>query len=109
MDAVDSTQFWKKIRATAGKLPFVDEVVAGWYAARDPATPLKTKAILLGAVAYFVLPFDAVPDLLAGLGYADDLAVVIAAVRAVRPHITDTHRAKARESLAGIGKKTKDI
>lgn len=96
---VDSVKFWKKVRGTAGKVPFLDEVVAIWYSARDPATPIKAKAILLGAVAYFVLPFDVVPDVIAGLGYADDLAVLTAAIRAIRPHITDTHRAKARAAL----------
>lgn len=100
MEAVDSKSFWDKVRRTAGKVPFVDEVVAIWYCARDPATPTRTKAILLGAVAYFVMPFDVVPDLLAGLGYADDLAVLTAAVRAVLPHVTEAHRAKAREVLA---------
>lgn len=96
---VDSDKFWAKVRATVGRLPFVDEVVAAWYAARDPHTPIKVKAILLGAVAYFVLPFDIVPDVIAGLGYGDDLAVLLGAIRAVRPHITDEHRARAREAL----------
>lgn len=96
---VDSRTFWKKVTANVGRVPFVDEVVAVWYCARDPATPPKVKAILLGAVAYFVLPFDLVPDLLAGLGYGDDLAVLIAAIRAVRPHVTDTHRERARAVL----------
>ncbi|MBC7905632.1 MAG: DUF1232 domain-containing protein [Rhodospirillaceae bacterium] len=96
---VDPVKFWKKVRDTAGKVPFLDEVVAVWYCARDPATPIKAKAILLGAVAYFVLPFDVVPDVIAGLGYADDLAILMAAIRAIRPHITDAHRIKAREAL----------
>lgn len=91
--------FWTKIRATASVIPFADEVVAIWFAALDPRTPAKVKAILLGAVAYFVLPFDVVPDFIAGLGYGDDLAIIFAAIRAVRPHVTDEHRQKAREAL----------
>jgi uncharacterized membrane protein YkvA (DUF1232 family) len=96
---VDPVTFWKKVRDTAGKVPFLDEVVAVWFCARDPATPMKAKAILLGALAYFVLPFDAVPDFIAGLGYADDLAILTAAIRAIGPHITDEHRLRAREAL----------
>jgi uncharacterized membrane protein YkvA (DUF1232 family) len=99
-DTVSPKTFWSKVRRTAGKVPFVDQVVAVWFCARDPATPVRVKAILLGALAYFVLPFDAVPDVLAGLGYGDDLAVLVAALRAVGPHVTDAHRAKARETLA---------
>lgn len=95
----DAARFWAKIKANVGRVPFMDEVVAVWYCARDPATPPKVKAILLGAVAYFVLPFDIVPDVVAGLGYGDDLAILIAAIRAVRPHITDAHRERARAAL----------
>lgn len=100
MPKVDAVSFWKKVRETAGKVPFLDEVVAVWYCALDPATPVKARAVLLGAVAYFVLPFDVVPDVIAGLGYADDLAILTAAIRAIRPHITDTHRARARAALS---------
>jgi uncharacterized membrane protein YkvA (DUF1232 family) len=99
---VDSSSFWRKIKQTAGLIPFADEVVAIWYCARDPATPVKVKATLLGAVAYFVLPFDALPDFLAGLGYTDDFAVVLAAFRAVRPHIRETHRERARDALRRV-------
>ncbi|MCR6632675.1 MAG: YkvA family protein [Magnetospirillum sp.] len=99
MITVSSDRFWDKVRRTAGKVPFIDQIVAIWFCAMDPATPTRVKAILLGAVAYFVLPFDVVPDLLVGLGYADDLAVLMGAWRAVQPHVTDAHRAKARQVL----------
>ncbi|HSV28468.1 MAG TPA: YkvA family protein, partial [Candidatus Omnitrophota bacterium] len=99
MPHVDSDSFWKKVRATAGIIPFADEVVAMWYAAWDPRTPTKVKAIVLGALAYFILPFDIVPDFIVGLGYGDDLAILWGAIRAVRPHVTDEHRARARAAL----------
>lgn len=99
MPYVDTDQFWRKVRETAGKVPFLDQVVTVWYCARDPATPVKAKAILLGALAYFVLPFDVIPDFLAGLGYTDDMAVLMAAIRAVLPYITDEHRRQARDTL----------
>lgn len=99
---VDATVFWKKVRATVGLLPFVGEIVAVWYAAQDPVTPLRAKAIILGAVAYFVLPFDILPDFMVGLGYVDDLAVLTAALRLVRPYIGEHHREKARAVLRGF-------
>lgn len=98
--SVSPARFWAKVRRVAGKVPFLDQVVAVWFCARDPATPLKVKAVLLGAVAYFVMPFDVLPDVLAGLGYADDFAVLSAAIRAVWPHIKDQHREQARAALA---------
>ncbi|HLO78602.1 MAG TPA: YkvA family protein [Magnetospirillum sp.] len=100
MDTVSSKSFWAKIRHTAGKVPFLDDVVAVWFCARDPATPTRVRATLLGTLAYFILPFDAIPDFVVGLGYTDDLAVLIAAIRSVLPHITDDHRTKARQVLS---------
>jgi len=55
--------------------------------------------MLLGALAYFVLPFDAVPDILAGVGFTDDVTVLLATLAIVRSHITDLHRDKARRAL----------
>lgn len=100
MATVSSKSFWDKVRRTAGKVPFVDEAVALWFCARDPATPTRVRAVLWGALAYFVLPFDILPDLLAVLGYADDLAIITAAVRIALPHVTESHRAMARDALS---------
>jgi len=91
--------FWQKARATLGRVPFTEEAVAAFHCATDSATPLAIRATLLGALAYFVLPFDAVPDFLAGLGYTDDAAVLIAAFTAAKTHITEAHRARARAWL----------
>lgn len=91
--------FWQKLKATCRKIPFIDDLTAIYYCAMDPATPLQVKAILFGALAYFVLPFDLVPDMLALLGFADDAAVLYAAIRAVLPHIKPPHRARAKEAL----------
>ena len=65
---------------------------------------MRSKAILLGALAYFILPADAVPDLFAGLGFTDDAAVLAAAIAAVSRHLQPRHREQARarlQSLAG--------
>jgi uncharacterized membrane protein YkvA (DUF1232 family) len=91
--------FWQKLKATARKVPFIDDLVSVYYCALDPATPLQSKAILLGALAYFILPFDVVPDFIALLGFADDAAVLYAAIRAVAPHIKPEHRVRAKEAL----------
>lgn len=91
--------FWEKARRTLGRVPFTEEAVAAFHCATDSATPLPIRATLFGALAYFVLPFDAVPDLLVGLGFTDDAAVLAAAFAAARMHITDAHRAQARAWL----------
>jgi uncharacterized membrane protein YkvA (DUF1232 family) len=91
--------FWPKLRRIAGKIPFLDELLAAYYCAIDPASPMRVKAVLMGALAYFVLPIDAVPDFLALFGFADDAAVVYAAVKTVAKHVTPAHREKARAAL----------
>jgi uncharacterized membrane protein YkvA (DUF1232 family) len=91
--------FWRKVRATIGLIPFSEEAVAAFYCAKDPATPPWVKAILVTALAYFIMPVDMVPDFIAGLGFTDDAAVFWAAWRAVSGHITDQHKARARAAL----------
>lgn len=91
--------FWQKARSTLGKVPFTEDAVAAFYCATDSATPLPIRVTLFGALAYFILPIDAVPDILLGLGFTDDAAILVAAFTAARMHITEAHRAKAREWL----------
>ncbi len=91
--------FWRKLRRLAGRLPFAEDLVAAYYCATDPATPLAARAILIGAVAYFVLPVDAIPDVIAVFGFSDDAAVLAAAIATAGAHISQSHREAARDAL----------
>ena len=91
--------FWPKLTRNLARIPFAEDVLAAWYCAFDPTTPLKVRATLFGALAYFILPFDVIPDVLLGIGFTDDLAVLMAAMTLVRNHITQSHRDKARARL----------
>ena len=73
--------------------------VAAYYCALDPNTPFRAKAILLAALGYFVLPADTIPDVIFGLGFTDDIAVLTAAFTAVRAHMTPAHRLAAKQAL----------
>lgn len=90
---------WRTVRKAAGYVPFMDEVVASYYCARDSKTPLKAKGTMLAALAYFVLPADMMPDFLPLVGFTDDIAVLTAAIAAIRPHIKGEHRRKAQAAL----------
>ncbi|MEJ1994517.1 MAG: YkvA family protein [Limibacillus sp.] len=94
--------FWPKVRKFIGRVPFIEDAVASYYCAVDPKTPFQVKAIIMGALAYFVLPTDMVPDIIAGLGFGDDAAVFYAAWKTISGHVTPTHFAKARETLRRI-------
>ena len=91
--------FWKKLRRFGARLPFAEDLLAAYYCAFDRDTPFQVKAALVGALAYFVLPFDAVPDFLPVLGFADDAAVLATALRLVASHIRPVHRETARRTL----------
>lgn len=93
-------KFWRTAKKAARQVPFMDEVVAAYYCALDKNTPLRAKGILLAALGYFILPADAIPDFVFGLGFTDDIAVLTAAITAVRAHLTPAHRLAAREALA---------
>ena len=91
--------FWPKLKKSLSHIPFAEDVVAAYYCAFDAATPLKAKGILLAAIAYFIMPFDVIPDFILGLGFTDDMAVLYAAMTAIRSHITQDHRDRAKETL----------
>jgi uncharacterized membrane protein YkvA (DUF1232 family) len=94
--------FWGKAKRVAARLPFAEDLLAAYYCAFDQATPLHVKAALLGALAYFVMPFDFVPDMLPVLGFTDDAAVLLTALRMVSGHMLPAHRDAARAALARI-------
>ncbi|PTW63457.1 uncharacterized membrane protein YkvA (DUF1232 family) [Breoghania corrubedonensis] len=94
--------FFKTSRKALRQIPFMEDVVAAYYCAFDPATPAKVRATLIGALAYFVLPLDAVPDFILGIGFGDDATVLMAAISMVGAHIREEHREAARKALADV-------
>ena len=94
-----SGSFWLKLKRVVAQIPFAEDLIAAYYCAFDKNTPLPVKATLLGAIAYFVLPMDAIPDFIPVIGYTDDAAVLAAAIKVVSDHITPAHRQAAREKL----------
>lgn len=95
-------KFWRKLTGVIARIPFAEDLLAAYYCAFDRRTPLAAKATLVAAIAYFVLPADAIPDVLPVLGFTDDAAVLAAALRMVANHITPEHRAIAKEKLTAM-------
>ena len=76
--------------------------MTGWMGESDFASlpvALYGGVSLLAAIAYFILPADVIPDIIAGLGFADDAALLTAVLGLVASHITPTHRAAAARAL----------
>src|SRR5579885_1302530 len=76
-------RFWRKLAAVIARIPFAEDLLAAYYCAFDRATPMSVKATLVAAIAYFVLPSDAIPDVLPVIGFTDDAAVLATALRLV--------------------------
>jgi uncharacterized membrane protein YkvA (DUF1232 family) len=91
--------FWPKFRKVATKIPFARDLLSVWYCARDPATPPAAKGMMFAALAYFVLPTDAIPDFLGVIGFTDDAAVFAALMAIVGKNLHDSHRQAADDFL----------
>jgi uncharacterized membrane protein YkvA (DUF1232 family) len=94
--------FWGKVKKQAAALPFAEDLLAAYYCAFDRETPFQVRAILLGALAYFVMPIDALPDVLPLLGFTDDAAVLATAIKLVTDSIRPEHREAARLKIDGL-------
>ena len=92
--------FWRSAKRVANNVPFMEELVAAYYCALDRDTPWRVRGILFGALAYFILPADMIPDILLGLGFTDDIAVLTAAITSVSANIKPAHRKAAKKALA---------
>ena len=93
-------RFWPTLRRAVRQIPFTEELVAAYFCALDPQVPARVRGTLLAALAYFVLPFDAVPDFILGIGFADDASVLFGAITMVAAHINEDHRRAARAALS---------
>ena len=101
-DSALRRDFWRKLARVVAQIPFAADLLAAYYCAFDRDTPLQVKATLVGAIAYFVLPIDAIPDVMPVLGFTDDAAVLAAAINLVAVHILPLHRDAARSALAKL-------
>ena len=91
--------FWPAFRKAAAKIPFAADLLSVYYCARDPETPATAKAMMMAALAYFVLPADAIPDVLPVIGYTDDAAVIAAVLAVVGRNLKPRHKDAARALL----------
>ncbi len=98
-------KFWNKLSEVfykAGK-QVVYYALLLFYILRDPGVPIQQKVAIIGALGYFILPLDLIPDVLP-LGYTDDLAALQACVDAVQTSITSETEALAKETLDNLFK-----
>ena len=93
---------WRKLKREAAALPFLEDILTAHYCAFDRRTPLFVKAVLVGAIAYFVMPNHLLPKYIPLIGYADDAAIIAAAIKVVSSQIKPEHRQAAQRTLARL-------
>lgn len=94
-------KFWTKIAKFGKKAgsSVVYAVLLLYYTLQKPNVPKKVKATIIGALGYFILPLDLLPDFLVGIGYTDDLGALGLALFQVAMYIDEDIKSKARLKL----------
>jgi uncharacterized membrane protein YkvA (DUF1232 family) len=95
----NKSSFWRKIKASAvtASKDVIEKALTLYYCLIDRDTPAWAKAIIVSALGYFVVPVDAIPDLVPIAGYGDDLGALASALAMVAVHIKPEHKEKAKE------------
>ena len=100
-DNFDENSFWEKIKnfAIAAGRDVIEKALILYYAAQLTETPHWAKSVIFGALAYFVLPTDAIPDVVPIVGFVDDLGALAAAIATVSLYINDDVKEQAKKKL----------
>lgn len=93
---------WGKIGkvAKAAGVKLIYLVLLFYYVLKSPFVSTKDKSLIYGALGYFILPIDLIPDAIPMVGFSDDLAALIAVYAAMKRSITPAIEMQARERLA---------
>lgn len=93
--------FWSKVKKAAGKAgaKVIYAALLLYYVATDSNVPFSERAKIYGALGYFILPLDLIPDMIPVLGYSDDLTALLCALKAVWSNITPEIQGKAKDKL----------
>lgn len=94
-------KFWSKLKKFAKKAgsSVVYAVLLLYYTLQEPGVPMKAKAIIMGALGYFIFPLDLIPDVVVGVGYTDDLGALVVALVQVAMYINQDIKDKAKDKL----------
>ena len=90
-DGYSEDGFWLKLKQFAKKAgrEVIENALCLYYAAKKPDTPKWAKTVIFGALAYFITPLDAIPDLTPLVGFTDDLGALAAALAMVSMYVDD--------------------
>ena len=102
--AYSETSFWAKVKkfSLAAGREVIEKALILYYTLGEPGVPAWAKAVITGALGYFIFPADAIPDVTPVVGFADDLGVLVAALATVVMHVTPEAKRRAAETLQSL-------
>ena len=102
----DESSFWDKILKFAKKagIEVIYLALLLYYTLGSNTLSLKDKAIIYGALGYFILPIDLIPDYIPVIGLSDDFGALIYAYNIIKDNINDDIRGKAKKKLSSLFK-----
>jgi len=77
------------------RMSLVADVVALFRFMSDPEVHWGKKALALGALLYFIIPFDSIPDFAPFVGYLDDIGVIALVVGYLGKQLRNYYMEKA--------------
>jgi len=98
-------KLWEKILRIAKKVgaTVIRPALTLYYLLDDNKVPFKHKAYIVGALGYFIMPIDLIPDgILPIIGFTDDIAVMAFVLNLVKESITPEIKAKADAKVAEL-------
>ena len=99
----DENAFWEKLKKFGRKagIKVTYAALLLFYVLKSPATGNKERAKIIGALGYFILPIDLIPDFIPIAGYTDDLAAltwgIYCVIKSITPEVKEQAAAKLHE------------
>jgi uncharacterized membrane protein YkvA (DUF1232 family) len=93
--------FARKLHRMATDNPVVNLAREAYRYMTDPRLPTKYKVIVIAGLLYFLAPIDAIPDVIPGMGFVDDLVVlsaIVASVHKIIESVRDDAKGVIREA-----------
>ena len=91
------SNFWDKVKTIAKKAgnKLIYNALLLYYVLQSPTTPIDQKTLIIGALGYFILPIDIIPDFIPVLGFTDDAATLVSVIKTISKNITPEIKEKA--------------
>lgn len=97
-------RFWRKIKRLGKKVggEILRPILLLYFLLQDRQVPLKDKAYIVGALGYFIMPIDLIPDFISVIGFTDDIAVMTFLLKELKQHITPDIQERVNELIEKI-------